>query len=331
MSPFLASLDRVKGTNWNSRDCIGFDGDRFSLPPLIARFPPLQKWLALLRKRHHDAVEIPGDCRVGENRLSLFLDFTASIPTREVGQNEQLRRSPLSKIGSLPCGAVRLLRGTLCLLVQERCLMDKDVGGVGRELKRFTRSRVSGNDQLPSRARGAENLIGLDAIDRSASLKLSEFRTWTQAERCSTFEIYSAGTLGLICDIAKRGAAMACLERGHSEPFELDGIVFPQFDGVDLKPGPPHRSFNQVENPLNSPRSVDLERRRTLTQVERLQDSREPQPVIGMKVRNEDRVKVNKPFGPRKLTLGSLTAVEEDAVAAMPEQQRRKTASGCWN
>ena len=60
---------------------------------------------------------------------------------------------------------------------------------------------------------------------------------------------------------------------------------------------------------------------------ERLQHPRQPEGVVGMEVREEDRLEVGQPHRRAlELTLRPLGAVEEQALAAPPEEERRGRA-----
>ena len=52
-----------------------------------------------------------------------------------------------------------------------------------------------------------------------------------------------------------------------------------------------------------------------------------PEPVIGVVMRQEDRVEVRQADAAQQLALRALTAVEEDAVAVEPREQRRQPAA----
>ena len=75
-------------------------------------------------------------------------------------------------------------------------------------------------------------------------------------------------------------------------------------------------------------RAVDVQRALAGAQVERLEHPDQPEPVVEVEVRDEDRVHVGQPDRAQQLLLGPLAAVEQDPVAAGAQQQRRQPAAG---
>ena len=61
--------------------------------------------------------------------------------------------------------------------------------------------------------------------------------------------------------------------------------------------------------------AVEGERTLAIAQREGLEHAGEPEPVVGVEVREEDRVDVEQPDGAHKLALGALPAVEEDLLS----------------
>src|SRR4029077_1415315 len=82
------------------------------------------------------------------------------------------------------------------------------------------------------------------------------------------------------------------------------------------------------EETLQSLRPVDRERDVVApAQRERLQHSRYAEKVVGVEVREEDLLEAGRADArPRELPLRSLGAVEEQSLAAAPEQDRRRRA-----
>src|SRR5207253_6636587 len=74
----------------------------------------------------------------------------------------------------------------------------------------------------------------------------------------------------------------------------------------------------------------DRQRHVAAAKGERLQHPREPEEVIGVEVREEDLVQVDEPNGRlQQLALGTLAAVEEQPLAAAPDEQgARRTPCG---
>ena len=55
----------------------------------------------------------------------------------------------------------------------------------------------------------------------------------------------------------------------------------------------------------------------------------QPEPVVGVQVRDEDLIEVGEADRAQQLALRALTAVDEDAVAAPADQHRGQTAALC--
>ena len=70
-------------------------------------------------------------------------------------------------------------------------------------------------------------------------------------------------------------------------------------------------------------RAVYRQRCLAAAQRERLQHPRQPEDVVGVEVREEDRVELGQPdLGAQQLALRSFGAVEQQALAAATDEQR---------
>ena len=126
-----------------------------------------------------------------------------------------------------------------------------------------------------------------------------------EATRPGRFDVDGADLLGV-----PNGPERGALQRG--EPVSLA-------DGRTVTP-------EQVDE---SPRAVDLERDLASTQGERLEHPRQAEDVIGVEVRDEDLAQLDQPDdGTQQLPLGSLRAVEEQALAPPADEQRRRRTLG---
>ena len=105
----------------------------------------------------------------------------------------------------------------------------------------------------------------------------------------------------------------------HVAGLKLDQ---PQVEGHS--PGSPQRKHHQLAQALGS---VDRERPLAPTKVERLQKSGQAKPVIGMEVSQEYLCQLGQANRADELSLGALTAVDEDPVAATTHEHRRQPAS----
>ena len=74
-------------------------------------------------------------------------------------------------------------------------------------------------------------------------------------------------------------------------------------------------------------RAVDRQRPLARAQVERLEHPDQPEPVVEVVVRDEDRVELGQPDRAQQLLLGALAAVEQDPVAARAQQDRGQPAA----
>jgi len=91
---------------------------------------------------------------------------------------------------------------------------------------------------------------------------------------------------------------------------------------------PAEERVQPLEQVAQSARPVDRERRLVAAaQRERLQHPRQAEEVIGMEVREEDLLQVGQPDRrPLQLPLRPLAAVEEEPLAAAPDDQGRRPA-----
>ncbi len=64
-----------------------------------------------------------------------------------------------------------------------------------------------------------------------------------------------------------------------------------------------------------------------LAQGEGLQHARQPQPVVGVEVRDEDAVEIRQPDRAQQLALRAFPAVEQQAIAAAADEHRRQAAA----
>ncbi len=87
-------------------------------------------------------------------------------------------------------------------------------------------------------------------------------------------------------------------------------------------PGRP-RAARAPSSCLQPRRAVDRQRPLAPAQVERLQQPRQPEPVVGVEVGEEHLVEVGQPDRADELALGALAAVEQDPLAAAAHEQRR--------
>jgi hypothetical protein len=72
---------------------------------------------------------------------------------------------------------------------------------------------------------------------------------------------------------------------------------------------------------------IDRQRLAAFAQRKRLQHPGQPEPVIGVEVRDEHAVQIEQPDRAQQLALRAFTAVEQQPVAAATDQHRRQPAA----
>ena len=78
---------------------------------------------------------------------------------------------------------------------------------------------------------------------------------------------------------------------------------------------------------LQARRPVHAQRLAALAQREGLQHAGQPKPVVGMEVGDEHAVQVQEPDRAQELALSAFAAVEQQPVAAAPDQHRGQPAT----
>ena len=118
-----------------------------------AAVPAHELGLAALGQRDLDRVEVAWDLGGGEDVARLVADLSAGVARGEVRQREQADLGVGGDLGRLARGAVQGLGGALGVLVQERRLVDEQVGAVCGDDDRVGRRRVAADDDAPPGAR----------------------------------------------------------------------------------------------------------------------------------------------------------------------------------
>src|SRR3954468_6978327 len=170
--PFLASRDLVKGTRRKvaARSAAAASGARRR----VGGLPALDLRLALLGQGDLDRVEVARDDRALEDRARLVADLAAAVAGRDVGQGEQPDVGVARDLGRLARRRVAGLERALALLLDERRLVDEDVGAVGRDANHLAREAVPRDHNAPARPVGPDHLVGSHAVDRLAALEAPE-------------------------------------------------------------------------------------------------------------------------------------------------------------
>ena len=112
---------------------------------------------------------------------------------------------------------------------------------------------------------------------------------------------------------------------------DLVAVAAHRLAGLEL--GDPQRVAQAAEGEAQgaeqlaqAARAVDRQRAVAVAQVERLQQARQPEPVVQVEVRDEDVVEVGQADGAHELALRALAAVEQDAIPAAAHQHGGQTA-----
>ncbi len=107
-----------------------------------------------------------------------------------------------------------------------------------------------------------------------------------------------------------------------------DGLAGLELGDRERVGQPPEHEARLVQQLTRAGRAVDRQRLIAFAQGERLEHAGQAEPVVGVEVREEDRVEVGQAAAAHQLALGALTAVEEDAVAAAAQEQPGQAAAG---
>ena len=196
-----------------------------------------------------------------------------------------------------------------------------------RDDDRVGRRGVAADDDAPAGARLPHDLLGRDARDRLAALQASEVRPRLDAEPGGELGVEAARARVLDERVAERGAAVADGERDDLQVVAADRLVGLEVADRQAVARAAEDRAHALEQGARAGRAVDGQRLLAVAQLEGLQHPRQPEPVVGVQVRQEDVGQVGEPDGAHELALRALAAVDEDALAAAPDEQRRKPAA----
>jgi hypothetical protein len=106
-------------------------------------------------------------------------------------------------------------------------------------------------------------------------------------------------------------------ERGDQERAEADLLVRLELDDLErVARAPDHERPQRLPDAPEAGRAMDGERPFARAQVERLHHPQQPEPVVEVQVRDEDRVQLRQADGAQQLLLRPLPAVDQDPLAA---------------
>jgi hypothetical protein len=120
------------------------------------------------------------------------------------------------------------------------------------------------------------------------------------------------------------------LEEQEAVSVPLDGVARRQLDDTELVREAPNHDAERPEQGSRTARAVDDDRQIAAAQREGLQHPREAEDVIRVEVGQQDVLEIDEPrLRAQQLTLRSLTAVDEQAIAATPDERRRRASRRC--
>ncbi len=137
-----------------------------------------------------------------------------------------------------------------------------------------------------------------------------------------------AGALVLVEHVAERRAAMRDRHRRDPVPVALELVAGLELDQLELEAHGPRHPQRQAHQRPQPGRAADRQRDVAAAEVERLEHAGQAQPVVGVKVGEEDLGEVGQSDGAHELALGPLAAVEQDPVTAAADQDRGQAAAG---
>ena len=211
--------------------------------------------------------------------------------------------------------------GALALLVGEARVVDEQLGAVGGGERRAAGCRVAGDDDPPPAPRLPYHLPR--AHDRSvrslhllSALEPPEVGTVGDPEPRRRLGVEVTGPIVLDQRVAV--GAGAVLDRIALDPVAvvLDRLTGLELDEVDLVRQPAEEQSQRLEQLDQAGWAEDLERPLAVVERVRLQQAREPEEVVGVKVGDEDVVDRHQPGRPLHLALRPLAAVEQQPVTA---------------
>ncbi len=291
-----------------------------------ARRPPLGK-------RDVDRIEVARDDGVGEDGARLARDLRSEVAVGEVREGEEAHARLLPDLRGLHRRRVARLVRTCPLLVGERGVVDEDVGGARDLEHRARRARVAREHDLPPRAGRPEHLLrvhpaSLFEDDDLAALEGAVARARLDAQRPRRLDVEATGAGRLDERVAVRSRPVAHLEDDDSVPVSLERVAWTKLDEVEAVRELPEDPLERREQVHEPGRPVHGHRQLAPAQGERLQHPGKTQVVVGVVMRDENVGELDQTDpGAQELTLRSLAAVEEQALASTSYQRRRGCAA----
>ena len=214
------------------------------------------------------------------------------------------------------------------LLLGERRLVHQHIGLMRGDRKRLTRRGITRDHELAPLARGAHHLLGRHAVDSLPALEPPEIRSRGHAQALGErwVEVPRPGVLDE--HISKgRAAVMAHGHGGHPVSVVLHRLGGRKLDHAQLIRKPPIDEARIVHQAHQPWRPIDRQRLLAFAQPKGLQHPRQPQPVIGMEVREKDAIQIRQPNRAHQLALRPLATVEQQTLGAAAHQDRGQPAA----
>ncbi len=179
----------------------------------------------------------------------------------------------------------------------------------------------------PTTASGLTN-AAVGERDCLAALQCAALGAGRDAERLGCLDIEAAGPFVLDERVAHRRDTVLDREDEDAIAVALERLARPQLVDLDWVAQLAEDAAERAVQVVQTRRPVDGEPLVALAQREGLEHARQPEVVIGVKVRDEDLVQVGQADRrAHQLPLGSLGAVEEQPFAAAAHEQRGRGAT----
>ena len=211
--------------------------------------------------------------------------------------------------------------------------MHEEIGVVRGLDDERRRCRVARQHEPPPRTRLAEHVRGGNGaagVDRHllSGLQPSARRAVRDAQRVCGVDVEPPGPLRLHDRVPERLGAVLDRESLDRVVAPLEPLPRLELDDRQRVREPPEERVQPLEQFAQAARPVDRQRRLVpATQRERLQHPRQAEEVVGVEVREEDLLQVGQADRrPLQLALRPLAAVEQEPLAAAPDEERSRGA-----
>ena len=231
-----------------------------------------------------------------------------------------------------PAVECRVSARALPLVGEKRRLVDEELRPGRGVDDACRRRRVAGEDELAARSSRAEHLLRphLATVregDGLAALEDAALGAVRDAEPVRRLDVEASRAHVLDERVADGRDAVVDRERLQPVPVPLEARARLELDRLQRVGEPPEDAPERAQQVPKARRPVDRERELPSAEREGLEHARQAEVVVGVVVREEDLLELDEPdVAPEQLALGSLGAVEEEAVAAATHERRRERA-----